>query len=116
MDVGMEVMHQLCVKCEPLTDEQIAQYCVASKKEAEDNVEARREYLMRMVDLLSRCKLPIPIDIMAQVCRVSRAQIAKYNNTLMEKLCDKALRSARKDWAAEMGEWIQTPKGTYWKS
>lgn len=106
MDVGMEVMETLVLKREPLSEELIERYTGGKPELLAE--------LKRNVDILERCQPQIPIDIMVSVCRCSKAHIAKFNKSLMEKLCRKALHDARLEALREWGGELETPRGPYW--
>ena len=81
LDIGFEIMEQLLIKEEPLTEDQIIRYMKIWKKgcNPSTNYHAARQYLCRIVTLLSRCQLPVPMGVAEQVCMCSSFSLKQYN-------------------------------------
>jgi len=85
LDIGFEIVECLVIYKKPLPDELIARYLVVwrDSKGGHTTYRNARQYLDKMVDLLSRCVQPVPRLVMEQVCMCSSESIKLYNSLLL---------------------------------
>jgi hypothetical protein len=98
LDLGYEIIEQLLLHREPLTDEQINRYSkmwIANRKYNENyySIKLAHNALKESMQILSRCKCnePVPEAAVQQLCLCSRPSVTNYTSRIMSLIRERML-------------------------